>query len=128
LEINKIILIFLNRYKYCRRYASQQFIDKFTPEGKQLLSYINKCLPSKLEKSYKSKRPIRCKLLSSEMFKAQGDCYSEIKSIFCKAFPDNKKLFLNVLDQSDLLNMDSFSMIKDVIDKCEPKVDLFSMV
>jgi hypothetical protein len=115
-------------YKYCKRYAAQEFIDKFTPEGKYLLSYINKCLPNKLEKSYKSKRPIRCKLLSTDMFKAQGACYSDIKKIFCKAFPNNKKLFLDVLDQSDLLNMDSFSMIKDVIDKCEPKVDIFSIV
>ena len=116
------------RYKYCRRYAAQEFIDKFTLEGKQLLTYINKCLPGKLEKYYKSKRPVRCKLLSSEMFKSQGACYSEIKSTFCKAFPNNKRLFLNVLDQSDLLNMDSFSMIKDVLDKCEPKVDFFSML
>ena len=114
-------------YKYCRRYADQKFIDQFTPDGKTLLSYINQCLPSKLEKFYKSKRSIRCKTLSNNMFEAQGKCYEEIQKTFCKAFPENSNLFMNILDQSDLMNMDSFSMIKKVADQCEPKIDFFSL-
>lgn len=113
-------------YKYCRRYANKQFTDKFTTEGKQMLTHLNKCLPSKLEKLYKSKRPVRCQNLSDNMFGVQANCYEEILPTFCKAFPDNKNLLMNIMDQSDMMNMNSFSMIKKLGDKCVPKLDLYN--
>jgi hypothetical protein len=113
-------------YKYCRRYANKQFTDKFSQEGKQMLTHLNKCLPSKLEKLYKSKRPVRCQNLSDNMFGVQANCYEEILPTFCKAFPDNKNLLMNIMDQSDMMNMNSFSMIKKLGDKCVPKLDLYN--
>ena len=115
-------------YKYCRRYADQDFTNKFTKEGKQMLDHVNKCLPKHFEKLYKSKRPVRCKKLMQEAFDIQGKCYSEVQKLFCKAFPDNKELFIKVLDQNDLMNMDSFGMIQRTADKCEPKIDFFSIL
>jgi hypothetical protein len=113
-------------YKYCRRYANKQFTDKFTQEGKQMLSHLNKCLPSKLEKLYKSKRPVRCQNLNDNMFDVQAKCYEEILPTFCKAFPANKNLLMNIMDQSDMMNMNSFGMIKKLGDKCSPKLDLYN--
>jgi hypothetical protein len=115
-------------YKYCRRYADQTFVNKFTPEGKKLLEHVNKCLPSHFEKMYKSKRPLRCKKLSQDAFNAQGKCYQSVQSLFCKAFPANKDLFIQVLDQSDFINMDSITMIKKTADKCNPKIDFSSLL
>ena len=115
-------------YKYCRRYADQTFIDKFTEDGKKLLEHVNKCLPKNFEKFYKSKRSLRCKKLSQDAFLAQGKCYQEAQELFCKAFPENKELFIKVLDQSDFINLDSISMIRKTAEKCNPKIDFFSLM
>ena len=115
-------------YKYCRRYADPEFTSKFTDRGKQLLDHINKCLPKQLEKFYKSKKSINCKRLYSQAFDAQHRCYAEKQKDFCVAFPDNKELFIKVLDQSDFLNFDSISMIRKSVEKCEPKINLSDLL
>lgn len=114
-------------YKYCRRYADAEFIAKFTPTGKKLLDHVNKCLPKHFEKTYKKKR-IRCKSLNTEAFDSQGKCYEEVQKDFCKAFPENKDLFIKVLDHGDFLNFESIGMIKKVADKCTPKIDFMSFM
>lgn len=115
-------------YKYCRRYADSKFIEKFTPTGKKLLEHVNKCLPKQFEKNYKSKRPIRCKKLNNEAFSAQTKCYTDIQKDFCTGFVENKMLFVQVLDNSDLINMESISMIKKASEKCTPKIDLLGLM
>ena len=115
-------------YKYCTRYADQEFIDKFTAVGKQMLAHVNKCLPKAFQKFYKSKKPIKCKKLNQEAFDAQGKCYVEVQDMFCVAFPENMNLFMNVLDTKDLLNFDSLKMIRETAEKCDPKIDLMSLV
>jgi len=115
-------------YKYCRRYADQTFIDKFTDVGKELLAFINECLPNHFEKFYKSKRQLRCKKLYRDAFEAQGDCYAQVQEKFCKAFPENKKLFIEVLDPADFMNIDSITMIRKTAENCEPKLDLLSIM
>lgn len=115
-------------YKYCRRYADQTFIDRFTPLGKKLLDHVNKCLPKHIEKFYKSKRPLKCKKLNVDAFEVQGKCYQEVQDLFCQAFPENKELFIEVLDHSDFINMDSISMIRRTAEKCNPPIDFLSMM
>ena len=104
-------------YKYCRRYANSEFTAKFNEDGKKLLEHVNKCLPKHFEKFYKSKRSLRCKKLSQDAFEAQGRCYQEVQSLFCKAFPENKELFIQVLDNHDFVNLDSISMIRKTADR-----------
>jgi hypothetical protein len=115
-------------YKYCRRYADPEFTSKFTSRGKTLLAHINKCLPRHLEKFYKSKKSVNCKRLYSQAFDAQHKCYAEQQKDFCVAFPENKDLFVKVLDQSDFLNFDSISMIRKSVEKCEPKINLSDLL
>lgn len=115
-------------YKYCRRYADPEFIEKFTDIGKKLLEHVNKCLPKHFEKFYRSKRMVRCKKLNQEAFEAQGKCYTEIQNDFCKAFVDNKDLFIKVLDYNDLMNLESISMIRKATEKCNPKIDFFFLI
>ena len=115
-------------YKYCRRYADPEFINKFTPDGKKLLDHINNCLPKSLEKFYKAKRSIKCKKLNGDAFEAQGKCYAQAQKEFCKGFPENKKHFLDVLDQKDFMNMDSIRMIKETADRCNPKINLYELI
>lgn len=114
-------------YKYCRRYADPEFTSKFTDKGKVLLTHINKCLPKQIEKFYRSKKSINCKRLYAQAFDAQHKCYAEQQKDFCIAFPENKELFVKVLDQSDFLNFDSISMIRKSVEKCEPKINLADM-
>lgn len=114
-------------YKYCRRYADPEFTSKFTDRGKVLLEHINKCLPKQLEKFYKTKKSLNCKRLYNQAFEVQHKCYAEKQKDFCVAFPENKELFIKVLDQSDFLNFDSISMIKKSVEKCEPKINLSDM-
>jgi hypothetical protein len=115
-------------YKYCRRYADPEFTDKFTANGRAILQHINKCLPNSLKKFYMAKRSIKCKKLNQEAFEAQGKCYSQVQKEFCVGFPENKDHFMNVLDQKDFINMESIKMIRDTADKCEPKIDLYSLM
>ncbi len=115
-------------YKYCRRYADPEFTSKFTDRGKKLLDHVNKCLPRQLEKFYKTKKSINCKRLYTQAFDAQHKCYAEKQKDFCVAFPDNKELFIKVLDQSDFLNFDSISMIRKSVEKCEPKINLSDLL
>jgi hypothetical protein len=115
-------------YKYCRRYADNKFFARFSEEGKKLLEHVNKCLPNHFEKLYKSKRPLRCKKLSKDAFEAQGKCYQDVQSLFCKAFPENKDLFIEVLDHNDFINLDSISMIRKTAEKCVPAIDFLSMM
>ncbi len=115
-------------FKYCVRYSNSEFIKKFTQKGKLLLDHLTECLPKFLEKYYKSTRALNCDRLSTLAFKAQGKCYMEKLELFCVAFPENKDLFIKVLDQNDFLNFDSISMISKVADKCNPKLDLASFI
>ena len=115
-------------YKYCRRYANPDFIARFTDLGKQLLEHVNKCLPKHLERFYKVKKPMKCNKLSQDAFEAQGKCYQDQQSLFCKAFPENKDLFIEVLDHRDFINMNSVSMIRKTAEKCVPKIDLISLI
>jgi hypothetical protein len=115
-------------YKYCRRYADPKFVARFTAHGRKLLEHVNRCLPKHFEKMYKSKRPLRCKKLSQEAFEAQGKCYQEEQALFCTAFPQNKELFIEVLDHNDFANLDSISMIRKTAEKCEPKIDFLKMM
>ena len=114
--------------KYCRRYAEPTYIQYFTESGKQLIRHVNQCLPKSLEKFYKTKKTLKCKRLMHDAFEAQGKCYSEVKDLFCKAFPENKLAFIKVLDKSDLLNYDSMMMIKKTADKCVPKIDFVQLM
>ena len=93
-----------------------------------MLEYLKECLPKFLGKHYKSNKSMNCNRLSLLAFKAQGKCYSDILEIFCVAFPENKDLFIKVLDKSDFLNFDSINMISKVADKCNPKLDLSSFI
>jgi hypothetical protein len=115
-------------YKYCRRYADPEFVAKFTESGKVLLEHVNKCLPKHLERFYKAKKLLRCKKLNQDAFDVQGKCYQDAQKLFCKAFPDNKDLFMKVLDPADVMNMDSVNMIRKTADKCQPKIDLMSLI
>lgn len=75
-----------------------------------------------MEIDYKS-RSMNCKRFQRKAFRLQGKCYSKVQNLFCQAFPENKELFLKVLDQKDFFNMDSVKMIKNTINKCVPKLD-----
>jgi hypothetical protein len=115
-------------YKYCRRYADPTFYSKFNADGQKLLNHINKCLPKAFAKFYKTRKTQNCKRLQTEAFTEQGKCYSKVQKLFCSAFPKNKKLFVEVLDQTDFFNMESVSMLKKIAEKCTPKIDLAAMM
>jgi len=115
-------------FKYCQRYADESFRAKFTPSGIQLLDHINECLPNRLARFYKTRRSMKCKRLSHKAFRAQGQCYAQAQELFCKAFPENTDLFINVLDPADFMNFDSIRMIRETANKCSPPIDLFSLV
>lgn len=114
-------------YKYCTRYTEISFFNKFTESGKKLLNHINTCLPQSLKRAYR-KRSHNCKRLQNYAFKAQGRCYAKKQKLFCEAFPENSKLFTQVLDQSDFFNMDSVKMIKQTAENCKPKIDLVKLM
>ena len=114
-------------YKYCRRYADPKFIANFTKTGQELLDAVNKCLPKKFERFYR-KTACRCRRLFNEAFDEQAKCYIEVKEKFCKGFSENKILFVKVLDYADLMTQDAMSMIKKATAKCNPKIDLLSIV
>jgi hypothetical protein len=116
-------------YKYCIRYADPNFVQKFTKSGKKFLKYLNKCLPHALKKLYKSeKKQISCSSISKQAFKAQSQCYQNVESNFCKAFTENKSLFIKVLDKADMFNMDSLAVIKSATNECKPKINLVSLM
>ena len=112
--------------KYCLKHADKKTIEQFTKEGVELIKHLDRCLPNKLEKYYLSKKSLKCKSLTVNMFKAQGECYEEVKETFCKAFPDNMNLFMKILDFSDLWNTDSLEMINKVGANCVPKINFYS--
>ncbi|RNA03447.1 stanniocalcin family [Brachionus plicatilis] len=114
-------------YKYCRRYADENFANNFTTVGQKLLNHVNECLPRYFEKAYKSSRPIQCKKLSNQAFRAQTNCYKDIQKDFCIAFEENKILFVKVMDNSDLMNFESIAMIRKATEKCSTKLNFFSL-
>lgn len=115
-------------YKYCRRYANENFARNFTIIGQKLLNHVNRCLPKHFEKIYKSSRPISCKKLYNKAFEAQTNCYLNIQKDFCSAFSQNKFFFIKAMDNSDILNFESIAMIKKATESCSPKIDFFSLV
>jgi len=112
--------------KYCLKHADKNVIKQFTKEGIDLIKHLDRCLPNKLEKYYLSKKSIKCKTLTTNMFIAQGECYDEVRETFCKAFPDNMSLFMKILDFSDLWNENSLKMINKIGANCVPKINFSS--
>ncbi len=116
-------------YKYCLRYADPNFVKKFTNSGKKFLKYTNKCLPHALKQIYKSEEVhISCSGISNQAFKAQSECYKNVKSNFCKAFTENKSLFVKILDKKDMFNTDSLAVIQSAASQCRPKISLISLL
>lgn len=116
-------------HKYCIRFSEEKFQEKFTENGKKIIDHINKCLPNSTKKIYTKSRAINCDSLNDNAFKMQQKCYETILNDFCIGFSENKKLFLNSIDTSDLANSASLSMMLTVIGKCKnPTINIFSLL
>jgi hypothetical protein len=116
-------------YKYCVRYADPHIAKKFTEVGRKFLKFLNQCLPKELEYLYNTDAlRLSCNNLDKKAFRAQGKCYQHPESDFCKAFVENKKMFLKSMDQNDIFNKNLYSLIKTATKDCKPKINLISMV
>lgn len=58
--------------KYCKKYNDPSIVKTFTVEGQELLNYTYSCITKNLEKTYKSKAPMKCKRFYDNAFKIQG--------------------------------------------------------
>lgn len=116
-------------HKYCLRYANPHVSKKFTENGRKFLKFLNRCLPNELEELYNTDAlRVSCNRLDKWAFKAQGRCYQDPESGFCKAFVENQKIFMKTMDQSDIFNKNIFSIVKGATKNCKPKINLISMV
>ena len=114
--------------KYCKKYTDPEVLDTFTPMGKKLLNQTNTCVGLQLEKIFQKDKTLKCKSFHQNAFKIQGKCYAENQELFCKSFPENRVQFNKVTDMKDAMDASFLSMIKGALGKCDPPIDIFSLM
>lgn len=115
-------------YKYCKKYTNEKFLNRITQSGKNMVDYLNKCLPNKLELLYKSKRALKCRYFYQIGFNFQYNCYKEIQDVFCMGFNENKFEFLKEFDKNDLTNSHMAIIMLKLTERCNPPIDLYSII
>jgi hypothetical protein len=114
--------------KYCSKYTDKNTFSSFSIDAQRFLNSTNECLAKSLETTYRTDKPLRCKKFYITAFKSQGKCYSQNIDLFCDIFPKNKVQFSKVTDIKDYMDQYFISMIKSTLGKCNPKMDLFSLM
>ena len=105
-------------YKYCIRYTANNFSSNFTEQGKKLIDQMVDCLPRAFEKTYKTKKSVKCGRLNKEGYEAQEKCYVDKLDAFCKGLPENKALFRKAMDFGDILSYEAIAMMQRMGKRC----------
>jgi hypothetical protein len=114
--------------RYCKKYSDPEVLSTFTPLGRKLLNQTNTCVGLQLEKTYQKDKSLKCRSFYNNAFKIQSKCYAEDPELFCKSFPENRIQFSKVTDVKDYMDSNFLSMIKGALSKCDPPIDLFSLM
>jgi hypothetical protein len=114
-------------YKYCVKYADEEFRAKITSKGIEMFNEMNVCMAKKLESYYVSDKALNCKNLYRMAFKFQTQCYIDMGENFCEGFRENGSEMMKIIDKRDILNGYSMRMIKKATSICKPDINLMEL-
>jgi hypothetical protein len=113
-------------YKYCLKYADEEFRSKITSKGIEMFNGMDACLLKRLEPYYVSNEALNCQNLYTMGFKIQTQCYMNMGETFCEGFRENGYAMMRTTDILDIFK--GYSIMRKATSICKPAISFTNLI